>query len=123
MMSISPRHFHLYCGTMPAKLRRSSNVKSVPDTASVRCAELMRRTRRSVGTYTQVSSFLVCAVSSVRLLVAVRHDEDAARVERRVDLDAERVLALLAAEHVAACLSRYSGSTRCESWIVFAVPS
>src|SRR5215510_5943422 len=53
------RHCQLYCGTMPSKLRRSSSVKSVPDTASVRCADEMRHTRRSVGTYTQVSSFLV----------------------------------------------------------------
>ena len=46
---------------MPLKLNRSSKVKSVPETASVRCADEMRRTRRSVGTYTQVSSFLVVA--------------------------------------------------------------
>ena len=40
----------------------------------------------------------------VRVLVAVGHDEDAARVERRVHLDAERALPLLAAEEVAAVL-------------------
>src|SRR4029453_2688774 len=61
MMSIWPRHFHSYCGTMPLKLNRSSKVKSVPDTASVRCADEMRRTRRRVGTYTQVSSFRAVA--------------------------------------------------------------
>ena len=56
----SPRHFHSYWGGMPEKLRRSSMVKSVPCTESVRCAEEMRRTRRRSGTYTQVSSFLAC---------------------------------------------------------------
>jgi hypothetical protein len=47
---VSPMHVHSYCGTMPLKLNRSSMVKSVPETASVRCAVEMRRTRRSVGT-------------------------------------------------------------------------
>src|SRR6266850_2393306 len=45
----SPRHFLSYCGGIPEKLRRSSMVKSVPCTESVRCAEEMRRTRRRSG--------------------------------------------------------------------------
>ena len=57
MIFFSPRQVHSYWGTMPLKLNRSSIVKSVPEIASVRWAVEMRRTRRSVGTYTQVSSF------------------------------------------------------------------